>query len=42
VNHYDQHFNLKLTADQKRDLIEYLKSLRNRHYERLTFLSGRM
>jgi mono/diheme cytochrome c family protein len=27
VNHYDQHFNLKLTADQKRDLIEYLKSL---------------
>jgi hypothetical protein len=27
VNHYDQHFNLKLTADQKRDLVEYLKSL---------------
>jgi mono/diheme cytochrome c family protein len=27
VNHYDGHFNLKLTAAQKRDLIEYLKSL---------------
>src|SRR5262245_48944701 len=27
VNHYDNHFNLKLTADQKRQLVEYLKSL---------------
>ena len=27
VNHYDEHFKLKLTADQKRELIEYLKSL---------------
>ena len=27
VNHYDDHFNLKLTAAQKRDLVEYLKSL---------------
>jgi hypothetical protein len=27
VNHYDGHFKLKLTAEQKRDLIEYLKSL---------------
>jgi hypothetical protein len=27
VNHYDAHFKLKLSADQKRDLIEYLKSL---------------
>ena len=27
VNHYDSHFKLKLTADQKRDLIEYLKSI---------------
>jgi mono/diheme cytochrome c family protein len=27
VNHYDTHFKLKLTPDQKRDLIEYLKSL---------------
>ena len=27
VNHYDGHFKLKLTAAQKRDLIEYLKSL---------------
>ncbi|MGH9199271.1 MAG: hypothetical protein ACRD1T_26525, partial [Acidimicrobiia bacterium] len=27
VNHYDGHFKLKLTADQKRELIEYLKSL---------------
>jgi hypothetical protein len=27
VNHYDGHFDLKLTADQKRQLIEYLKSL---------------
>ena len=27
VNHYDAHFKLKLTAEQKRDLIQYLKSL---------------
>ena len=27
VNHYDSHFKLKLTAEQKRDLIEYLKSI---------------
>lgn len=27
VNHYDNHFKLKLTAAQKRELIEYLKSL---------------
>ena len=27
VNHYDGHLKLRLTADQKRDLIEYLKSL---------------
>jgi hypothetical protein len=27
VNHYDTHFDLKLTAEQKRDLVEYLKSL---------------
>jgi hypothetical protein len=27
VNHYDNHFKLKLTADQKRQLVEYLKSL---------------
>jgi len=27
VNHYDTHFKLRLTADQKRDLIEYLKSI---------------
>jgi len=27
VNHYDSHFKLKLTSDQKRELIEYLKSL---------------
>ena len=27
VNHYDDHFKLKMSADQKRDLIEYLKSL---------------
>jgi len=25
--HYDGHFKLQLTADQKRELIEYLKSL---------------
>jgi hypothetical protein len=27
VDHYDSHLKLRLTADQKRDLIEYLKSL---------------
>jgi hypothetical protein len=27
VNHYDQHFGLKLTPDQKFDLVEFLKSL---------------
>ncbi len=27
VNHYDGHFELRLTDEQKRDLIEYLKSL---------------
>jgi hypothetical protein len=27
VDHYDQHLKLNLSADQKRDLIEYLKSL---------------
>ena len=27
VNHYDQQFGLKLTAAQKADLVEYLKSL---------------
>jgi hypothetical protein len=27
VNHYDAHFSLHLTAWQKRDLVEYLKSL---------------
>jgi len=27
VEHYDQHFTLNLTADQKRDLVEFLKSL---------------
>jgi cytochrome c peroxidase len=27
VDHYDRHFRLKLTAEQKRDLIEYLKSI---------------
>ncbi len=27
VNHYDDHFKLKLTTEQKRDLVEYLKSL---------------
>ena len=27
VNHYDSHFSLKLTAAQKRELVEYLKSL---------------
>lgn len=27
VNHYDDHLKLKLTAEQKRELVEYLKSL---------------
>jgi cytochrome c peroxidase len=27
VNHYDDHFDLNLTPEQKRELIEYLKSL---------------
>jgi hypothetical protein len=27
VNHYDMHFNLDLTGGEKRDLVEYLKSL---------------
>ena len=27
VDHYDNHFNLKLTDKEKRDLIEYLKSI---------------
>lgn len=27
VNHYDEHFRLNLTAAQKADLVEYLKSL---------------
>jgi hypothetical protein len=27
VNHYDTHFNLDLTDEEKRDLVEYLKSL---------------
>jgi Cytochrome c len=27
VEHYDQHFSLRLTDDQKSDLVEYLKSL---------------
>jgi cytochrome c peroxidase len=27
VNHYDQRFGLNLTAAQKADLVEYLKSL---------------
>jgi cytochrome c peroxidase len=27
VNHYDRHFKLKLTPEQKRDLIEFLKSI---------------
>jgi hypothetical protein len=27
VSHYNNHLNLKLTAEQKRDLIEYLKSI---------------
>ena len=27
VNHYDSHFKLNLSAAQKRELVEYLKSL---------------
>jgi cytochrome c peroxidase len=27
VDHYDQHFRLKLTPAQKADLVEYLKTL---------------
>jgi hypothetical protein len=27
VNHYDIHFNLDLTEGEKRDLVEFLKSL---------------
>ena len=27
IDHYDRHFKLNLTADEKRDLIEFLKSL---------------
>jgi cytochrome c peroxidase len=27
VNHYDGHFKLRLTPEQKRDLIEFLKSI---------------
>ena len=27
VDHYDNHLKLKLTAEQKRQLIEYLKSI---------------
>ena len=27
VNHYDKHFGLNLTAAQKADLVEFLKSL---------------
>jgi cytochrome c peroxidase len=27
VNHYDQRLGLRLTAEQKADLVEYLKSL---------------
>jgi len=27
VSHYDRHFNLGLTTQQKHDLVEYLKSL---------------
>ena len=27
VEHYDKHFDLKLSAEQKRDLVEFLKSL---------------
>lgn len=27
VQHYDRHFGLRLTEEEKRDLIEYLKSI---------------
>jgi hypothetical protein len=27
IDHYNGHFKLNLTANEKRDLIEYLKSL---------------
>jgi hypothetical protein len=27
LNHYNIHFNLRLTEEEKRDLVEYLKSL---------------
>jgi len=27
VNHYDRQFGLRLTAAQKKDLVEFLKSL---------------
>ena len=27
VSHYNDHLNLKLTTEQQRDLVEYLKSL---------------
>ena len=27
VDHYDKHFGLELTGDEKRNLIEYLKSI---------------
>jgi hypothetical protein len=27
VSHYDGHFKLKLTPEERRDLVEYLKSL---------------
>lgn len=27
IDHYDRHFHLSLTSDQKRDLVEYLRSL---------------
>lgn len=27
VNHYDEHFGLNLSAEQKEDLVEFLKSL---------------
>jgi cytochrome c peroxidase len=27
VNHYDAHFNLGLSAQEKADLVEYLKSI---------------
>ena len=33
VNHYNTHFNLGLTAQEKSDLVEYLKSLPEREHE---------